>query len=130
MLVCNRDMDLKKTKQNNKHIHISFLQCFGGLKFILICWFCLLLIAISSQKWKKNDGILFSNQSPTEGFNTHTHKINDKLHQNYVFNIFLNVSSKYPSTIFWWESFWTFRFILLINMLSYNIYIYINISLI
>lgn len=38
---------------------------------------------------KKNDGILFSNQSPTEGFNTHTHKINDKLHQNYVFNIFL-----------------------------------------
>lgn len=37
---------------------------------------------------KKNDGILFSNQSPTEGFNTHTHKINDKLHQNYVFSIF------------------------------------------
>lgn len=25
---------------------------------------------------KKNDGILFSNQSPTEGFNTHTHTQN------------------------------------------------------
>lgn len=24
-------------------------------------------------KMKINDGILFSNQSPTEGFNTHTH---------------------------------------------------------
>lgn len=49
-------------------------------------------------KMKKNDGILFSNQSPTEGFNTHTHKIN---YIKIMFStFFLNVSSKYPSTIF------------------------------
>lgn len=28
------------------------------------------------KKMKKNDGILFSNQSPTKGFNTHTHTQN------------------------------------------------------
>lgn len=66
-------------------------------------YFNLLVLLVDCNKltkMKKNDGILFSNQSPTEGFNTHTQNINGKLHQNYVFNIFLNVSSKYPSTIF------------------------------
>lgn len=50
-------------------IYISFLQCFLGFEvYFNLLLVCLLLIALSSQM-KKNDGILYSNQSPKKGLN-------------------------------------------------------------
>lgn len=60
----------------------------------------LVLLVVDCNKLTKMMEFYFQTKVPQKVL-THTHnKINDKLHQNYVFNIFLNVSLKYPSTIF------------------------------
>lgn len=80
-------------------IYISFLQCFLGFEvYFNLLLVCLLLIALSSQM-KKNDGILYSNQSPKKGLNLTKKIVNVIFIYIKVFsNIFFKLLKKNPST--------------------------------
>lgn len=84
-------------------IYISFLQCFLGFEvYFNLLLVCLLLIALSSQM-KKNDGILYSNQSPKKGLNLTKKKVNVIfIYIKVIFsNIFFKLLKKNPSTFIW-----------------------------
>lgn len=85
-------------------IYISFLQCLLGFEvYFNLLLVCLLLIAISSQM-KKNDGILYSNQSPKKGLNLTKKLVNvifiyiKVIFSNIFFKLLLK---KNPSTFIW-----------------------------